>query len=132
MAMPPAAVVPEENGTMPLAQATEPTTNTSADVPIHGFVAAGFEPVAREFTRNFAERGEVGAAFSVVRGGETVVDLWGGTAAPGRPWAEDTLQLIFSGSKGLTATCMLILIDRGLLDLERPVAHYWPAFAANG
>ena len=68
----------------------------------------------------------------MVRHGETVVDLWAGTAAPGRAWAEDTLQVIFSGTKGLTATCMLMLVDRGQLDLEKPVAHYWPEFAANG
>ena len=99
---------------------------------IHGFAAPGYEPVAAAFARNFTELGDVGAAFSVVRDGELVVDLWGGAAAPGRPWAEDTLQLIFSGTKGLAATCMLMLVDRGQLDLERPVAHYWPEFAANG
>ena len=54
-------------------------------MPIHGFVADGFEPVAEQFARNFSELGDVGAAFSVVRHGETVVDLWAGTAAPGRP-----------------------------------------------
>ena len=117
---------------MPLAQVTEAAANKPGDVPIHGFVADGFEPVAEQFARNFTELGDVGAAFSVVRHGETVVDLWAGTAAPGRAWAEDTLQVIFSGTKGLTATCMLMLVDRGQLDLEKPVAHYWPEFAANG
>ena len=117
---------------MPLTQVSEPTANMPAAVPIHGFVADGFAPVAEQFARNFTELGDVGAAFSVVRHGETVVDLWAGTAAPGRAWAEDTLQVIFSGTKGLTATCMLMLVDRGQLDLEKPVAHYWPEFAANG
>ena len=66
--------------------------------------------------------------------GESVVDLWGGTAdrEEGRPWEEDTLQLIFSGTKGLVAICLLMLIDRGALDLDSPVASYWPEFAAAG
>jgi CubicO group peptidase (beta-lactamase class C family) len=97
---------------------------------VRGFVADGFEPVAEEFARNFSERGEVGAALAVVRHGRVILDLHGGSAAPGRPWDEDTLQVIFSGTKGLVATCMLMLIDRGVLDLDRPVAHYWPEFAA--
>jgi CubicO group peptidase (beta-lactamase class C family) len=117
---------------MPLTQVSEPTASMLEAVPVHGFVADGFAPVAEQFARNFTELGDVGAAFSVVRHGETVVDLWAGTSAPGRAWAEDTLQVIFSGTKGLTATCMLMLVDRGQLDLEKPVAHYWPEFAANG
>ena len=116
---------------MPLTQVSEPTASMPEAVPIHGFVADSFAPVAEQFARNFTELGDVGAAFSVVRHGETVVDLWAGTSAPGRAWAEDTLQVIFSGTKGLTATCMLMLVDRGQLDLEKPVAHYWPEFS-NG
>jgi CubicO group peptidase (beta-lactamase class C family) len=97
-------------------------------------VAAGFEAVAAEFKRNFSERGELGAAFAAARDGELVADLWGGTAdlRTGRPWAEDTLQLIFSGTKGLVAVCLLMLIDRGQLDLDGPVCCYWPEFAAAG
>jgi CubicO group peptidase (beta-lactamase class C family) len=101
-----------------------------ASGPVRGFVADGFEPIAEEFSRNFTERSDVGAAFAVVRHGEVIVDLHGGSAAPGKPWNENTLQVIFSGTKGLVATCMLMLVDRGLLDLDRPVAHYWPKFAA--
>jgi CubicO group peptidase (beta-lactamase class C family) len=97
-------------------------------------VASGFELVAEEFERNFSERGELGAAFAVERGGELVVDLWAGVAdrQSGRAWEGDTLQLIFSGSKGLVAICLLILIDRGQLDLDREVGAYWPEFAAAG
>jgi CubicO group peptidase (beta-lactamase class C family) len=62
-------------------------------------VAEGFEPVAEDFSRNFTQRGDVGAAFAVVRHGETIVDLHGGSAAPGKPWRQDTLQVIFSGTK---------------------------------
>jgi CubicO group peptidase (beta-lactamase class C family) len=104
--------------------------DVAGGLQVQGFAADGFEPVAEEFARNFSEHGEVGAAFAVVRHGDVIVDLHGGSAAAGRPWSEDTLQVIFSGTKGLVATCMLMLIDRGALDLEKPVAHYWPEFAA--
>src|SRR6185503_8515500 len=97
-------------------------------------VAAGFEPVAAQFERNFAERGGLGAAFAAVIDGETAVDLWGGTAdrKKNRPWERNTLQVIFSGSKGLVAICLLMLIDRSQLELEAPVCFYWPEFAAAG
>jgi len=92
------------------------------------------ERVAEEFATNFASRGEVGAAFAAVRDGELVVDLWGGIADPatGRAWERDTLQLVFSGAKGLVAACVLLLIQREAIELEAPVARYWPEFAANG
>jgi CubicO group peptidase (beta-lactamase class C family) len=104
------------------------------DVGIGGFVAPGYKRVADVFERNFTERGEVGAAFAAMRDGELVVDLWGGWAdeAARRPWEEDTLQLVFSGTKGLVATCLLMLIDRGQLALDDPVAKHWPEFAARG
>jgi CubicO group peptidase (beta-lactamase class C family) len=106
---------------------------TNADFTVD-VLAPGFEPVAEEFERNFAERGELGAAFAAIVEGELVVDLWGGLAdrSQGRPWERDTLQLIFSGTKGLVAICLLMLIDRGQLDLDAPVGHYWPEFAAAG
>src|SRR5438132_228816 len=65
---------------------------------------------------------------------DAVVDLWGGVAdeGTGRPWERDTVNVIMSSSKGLTALCGHILIDRGQLDLDAPVAHYWPEFAKNG
>jgi CubicO group peptidase (beta-lactamase class C family) len=96
-------------------------------------VAPGFEVVAAAFAANFAERGEVGASFVAFQHGRKVVDLWGGLAdsASGRPWEQTTLVPVFSGTKGLVATCVLVLIDRGLLDLDRPVAAYWPEFRAH-
>jgi len=101
---------------------------------IDGFVAPGFEPVAEAFARNFAERGELGAAFSAHAGGELVVDLWGGLADRHRdvPWRHDTLVGVFSGTKGLVATCLLLLLERGALELDAPVSRYWPEFAAQG
>jgi CubicO group peptidase (beta-lactamase class C family) len=100
----------------------------------HGFVASGFEEIAQAFEANFSERGEVGAAFAAVLDGELVVDLWGGLAdsAQGRAWDRDTAVVVFSGTKGMVALCLLMLADRGRLDLDAPVADYWPAFAANG
>jgi len=105
---------------------------TSDRVAAQGFVAPGFEPVAAEFERNFTERADVGAAFAAMHEGRMVVDLWGGEAAPGRPWQQDTLQVIYSGTKGLMAACVLKLIERGQLDLNDKVARYWPEFAQNG
>lgn len=100
----------------------------------HGHVMPGFEPVAEAFALNFTERKDVGAAFAAMQDGRTVVDLWGGVAdtSSGRPWAQDTLQLVFSGTKGMVATCVLMLIDRGALELDDPVCKHWPEFAANG
>jgi CubicO group peptidase (beta-lactamase class C family) len=99
---------------------------------ISGRVAAGYEAVQEEFEEVLARHGEAGAAFAAVVDDVPVVDLWGGSRdADGRiPWTEDTAQLIFSGTKGLTATCILLLLERGQLSLDRPVASYWPAFAA--
>jgi CubicO group peptidase (beta-lactamase class C family) len=102
--------------------------------PVGGFVAAGFEGVAEEFERNFTHRDELGAAFAVARGDELLIDLWGGVAdrASGRRWSEDTLQAVFSGTKGVVAVCILMLRERGLLELDAPVARYWPAFGKPG
>lgn len=99
-------------------------------IPTEWLVAPGFEPVAEAFDRSFSERGEVGAAFAVVVDGVPVLDLWGGLAdrVAGHPWERDTLQVVFSGTKGLVATCLAILLDRRQLDLDAPVAEYWPEF----
>jgi CubicO group peptidase (beta-lactamase class C family) len=103
-------------------------------VDIGGSVAPGFEGVRESFARNFAEHGEVGAAFSLVVDGHTVVDLWGGVAdvTTGRAYDADTLQLVFSSTKGATALCANLLAQRGELDVDAPVAEYWPEFAAAG
>ncbi|MBP0455895.1 beta-lactamase family protein [Streptomyces bomunensis] len=99
-----------------------------------GGVAAGFEPVREAFAENFVRHGDIGAAVCVYRDGRPVVDLWGGTADrdTGRPWERDTLQLVYSATKGATATAAHMLAQRGLLDLDAPVAEYWPEFAAGG
>ncbi len=102
--------------------------------PLQGAVEPGFEPVREAFARNFAERGEVGAACAAYRHGELVVDLWGGLRDRGSraPWVEDTLVLVFSATKGLSAMAMAVAHARGLFDLDERVAAYWPEFAQQG
>ncbi|WP_101946574.1 serine hydrolase domain-containing protein [Mycobacterium sp. 3519A] len=102
--------------------------------PIGGLCAAGFERVRTEFASNFTDRDDVGAAVAVWVEGDLVVNLWGGfaDAAGKRPWREDTLASVYSGSKGLTSTCVHLLADRGELDLDAPVARYWPEFGQAG
>ncbi|HZD15525.1 MAG TPA: serine hydrolase domain-containing protein, partial [Pseudonocardiaceae bacterium] len=93
-----------------------------------------FQTVRDAFAANFCDYGEVGAALCVYVRGRCVVDLWGGIAdlTTGTPWAEDTLQYVFSTTKGFTTTCAHLLVQRGELDLDAPVADYWPEFAAAG
>jgi len=99
-----------------------------------GRVEPGFAPVVEAFTDNFTHHGEVGAAVCVYRHGRPVVDIWGGLAdrQQDRPWSEDTATLVFSSTKGITAICANLLAERGLLDLDAPIASYWPEFAAEG
>ena len=101
---------------------------------ITGYCHPRFERVAEEFERNFRERGEVGASVCVQIEGETVVDLWGGSADPAsdKSWVEDTITHVWSCTKGATSLCAHMLIERGLLDLEAPVMHYWPEFGQAG
>jgi CubicO group peptidase (beta-lactamase class C family) len=114
---------------------TEMTVETPAgELAIGGMVASGFEGVRDAFARNFSEHGEAGAAFCLVVDGKAVVDLWGGVADvnEGTPYGPDTLQLVFSTTKGATAICANLLAQRGELDVDAPVREYWPEFAANG
>jgi CubicO group peptidase (beta-lactamase class C family) len=101
---------------------------------IHGEVAPGFEAVREAFANNFAQGLEVGAAFALYKDGVKVVDLWGGIADQdtGREWTEDTMQVVFSTTKGATAACAHLLAQRGELDFDAPAADYWPEFKAEG
>ncbi|BBY04858.1 serine hydrolase domain-containing protein [Mycobacterium noviomagense] len=105
-----------------------------ADVDIRGTCAPRFERVRDAFEQNFAQRNEVGAAIAVWVDGDLVVNLWGGSAdaAGTRPWHEDTLATVLSGTKGLTSTCVHQLAERGEIDLNAPVARYWPEFGQAG
>jgi CubicO group peptidase (beta-lactamase class C family) len=101
---------------------------------INGTCGAGFEPVRDAFAANFAERDEIGASVAVAVRGEPVVNLWAGWADPGRTraWQQDTLTNVWSTTKAMTSLCAHILMDRGELDPDAPVARYWPEFAAGG
>lgn len=98
-----------------------------------GLVRPGFERVAEAFERNL-QTGELGAACCIRIGGETVVDLWGGLMRSGSstPWERDTMVTVFSVTKGVGACVVLHLADQGLLDLDTPVAYYWPEFGVEG
>jgi CubicO group peptidase (beta-lactamase class C family) len=100
--------------------------------PIQGTVAEGFAAVADAFEENFAGRGEFGAAFCASVAGRRVADLWGGEARPGTPWECDTPVVVFSTTKGATALVVQALAEQGAIDVDTPVAAYWPEFAARG
>jgi CubicO group peptidase (beta-lactamase class C family) len=103
-------------------------------VDVNGTVAEGFEPVRDAFVRNFEALGERGAALAVYRDGHRVVDLWGGSKDVDgtAPWQRGTAQVIRSATKGVAAAVPLLLHQRGELDLDAPVAEYWPEFKAHG
>ena len=101
---------------------------------VDGACDARFAAVRDTFAANFDTGREVGASFAATVDGRTVVDLWGGhaDAARTRPWQRDTIVNVFSTTKAMTAICAHMLVDRGLLDLDAPVATYWPEFATAG
>jgi CubicO group peptidase (beta-lactamase class C family) len=108
---------------------------------IHGDCDPRFEAVRTAFRANFDSGQEQGASVAVTLDGVPVVDLWAGNASrPGgagdagdeRPWERDTIVNVWSTTKTMAATCMLMLADRGEIDVDSPVATYWPEFAAHG
>jgi CubicO group peptidase (beta-lactamase class C family) len=110
-------------------------TNIRIEVSLlQGEVAPGFEEVASEFEKNFAQRNEMGAACAVYHEGRKVVDLWGGyrDREALASWEEDTLVLVFSATKGISALIVALAHSRGLIGYDEQVATYWPEFAQNG
>ncbi len=109
-------------------------TMTENRLLIQGTCAPEFAAVQETFAENFRRRGEIGAAVCVYKDGKKVVDLWGGhkDLAKIEPWAEDTIVIMNSLAKSMSALCMHILIDRGKVDFDAPVADYWPEFAQAG
>lgn len=101
---------------------------------VYGTCTDEFEAVKQIFQKNLENGEEIGATLYVNLGGKTVVDLYGGFADEkrSRPWTEDTIVNVWSSTKNVTSLAALLLADRGLLDLDAPVAKYWPEFAANG
>ena len=103
-------------------------------VKIEGTCDPKFNRVKDAFAENFEKRGEVGAAAAIMLDGKSVVDIWAGHAdkEKTKPWARDTLVNVYSTTKGVTAICAHRLADKGLLDIDAPVAKYWPEFAQAG
>ncbi|MER5429207.1 serine hydrolase domain-containing protein [Streptomyces sp. NPDC002588] len=101
---------------------------------VNGTVAEGFEPVREAFAANFETLGDRGAAVAVYQDGRRVVDLWGGTKDVDgtAPWERGTAQIVRSATKGVAAAVLLLLHQRGLLDLDAPVGEYWPEYKAAG
>jgi CubicO group peptidase (beta-lactamase class C family) len=102
-------------------------TQQLSPVSVHGTTEPGFEPVAAEFERLLAAEEDARGQFCAYREGRQVVDLWGGDDV-----SADDLQGVFSSTKGASAVCIALLIQRGVLSLDAPVARYWPEFAAGG
>ncbi|OBH25587.1 esterase [Mycobacterium sp. E1715] len=113
-------------------------------VPVHDDLDAGhrvsgaadshFGCVVRSFSTMFPARRFGGGALAVYLDGQPVVDVWTGWSDRGghRPWSADSAPMVFSATKGMAATVIHRLADRGLIDYEAPVAEYWPEFGANG
>jgi CubicO group peptidase (beta-lactamase class C family) len=104
---------------------------------ISGYCSPTYTPVFDAFVANFQQRSEIGASVAVTVKGVPVLEAWGGfsdalATTPSAPWGRDTVSLVFSSTKGATALCAHMLVAQGLLDLDKPVAFYWPEFAANG
>ncbi|MFI1913710.1 serine hydrolase domain-containing protein [Nocardia sp. NPDC020380] len=113
------------------------TTPQSATLPlpagVSGFARPEYHRAVGIFARLFAGRTGNGAGLAVYRDGEPVLDIWAGAAdEAGTPWTGDTGAMIYSASKGVSATVIHRLADRGLIDYSAPVAEYWPEFAAGG
>jgi CubicO group peptidase (beta-lactamase class C family) len=98
----------------------------------HGAVAPGFESVRDAFTNVLAEQHGTGAALAVWHDGHWIVDLWGGNASADgtRAWERDSIVMPYSVCKPFAAICALLLVDRGALELDAAVQHYWPEFTA--
>jgi len=103
-------------------------------VEIAGYARADFAPVKDAFAANFEAGQELGARFTLVEAGETVVDLWAGFAdrARTRAFDEATLTPVFSTTKALAAMLMARVVGQGKLAYDQPVAEVWPAFAQAG
>ena len=100
---------------------------------VHGYCHESFAAVQDQFVAHFEEGKELGASVCITKDGETVVDIWAGDAdTAGRPWERDTICNVWSTTKTMAATVMLMLADRGEIDFDAPVGDYWPEFKANG
>lgn len=103
-------------------------------IEVHGSYEPRFEKVKEAFFQNFEDGWECGASVAVIIDGKYVIDIWGGYADEAHtvPWEKDTICNVYSTTKVPTVLCTLMCVDRGLIDLDAPVAKYWPEFAQNG
>jgi CubicO group peptidase (beta-lactamase class C family) len=104
------------------------------EILIHGSCEDRFKPLEEAFRSNFAERNEIGASLAVIYENKPVLDLWGGYSdrARSRCWETDTVVNVFSTTKMVTALCVLLLADRGKIDLDAPLCRYWPEYSSYG
>lgn len=102
--------------------------------PLGGTCSARFDPLRELFAAKLESGEDLGASLALNIDGEMVVDLWGGWADRARntPWQRDTLVNVFSVSKAFCTICALRLVERGLIDLDAPLAKCWPEFSAAG
>ena len=111
-----------------------PSSGSDRSALMGGFVAQGFEPVAQAFEASLASGAALGAACTIIRHGETLVDLYGGwqDASQTRPWGVDDIALVYSLTKGLTGMAAAVAVSRGLFAYDELVVDIWPEFAAHG
>ena len=104
------------------------------EIKVEGFCDPKYSSVKDEFYENFATRNEIGSAVCIYEGGNKVVDLWGGYRDEDgtQPWTEDTITLMSSIAKSMSALCVHVLVDRGMVSLDSPVSEYWPEFGQAG
>ena len=101
---------------------------------IKGFCPDTFQNVAEKFLENLDSEEEIGASYTVIKNGQILIDIYGGYKDKEQKdfWLQDTLVGIHSTGKGIISMLISILVDRGLLDLNEHVSHYWPSFSSNG
>lgn len=106
----------------------------SAEVDIHGTTSAGWEFVRDLFCENLVQERDLGGSVAIYHQGKLVVDLWGGwfDESKTQPYTNDTLQLVFSTTKGLVAIAAALCVQRGLLDYSALVTTYWPEYGNHG
>jgi CubicO group peptidase (beta-lactamase class C family) len=104
------------------------------NIKIHGFCEEQFEPVKKVFAENFISGPDIGASLAITINGKFVMDVWAGYVdeAQTKLWEEETIVNVYSTTKVMTALCVLMLVDRNLIDLDAPVAKYWPEFKQAG
>ncbi|MFN2376547.1 MAG: serine hydrolase domain-containing protein [Candidatus Binatia bacterium] len=108
-------------------------SGSSSTNPVEGYIHPDFWSVARLFKSLIPSPGPGGAALCIFHRGRKVVDLWGGTVdATGARWNADTASMSYSTTKGVASTLLHVLVDKGLLDYDEPVARHWPEFAYGG